>query len=201
VSARTNNKEWFQIPMDECWEIFCSLLGEVEKKYGPIIGSFVLMSNHFHMIIWTPQENLGEIMNFFLREVSKKINFRTGRINHVFGGSYTRTVIDRVEYLDHVYRYVYQNPLVKGLCLKVEDYRYSTLYYLTKGLIFPFKFLDDSIISLSNIPKEKAKRLEWLNQPYNEEQRQIIQKALRKRKFTFSNGWKCKKVLSTFLRD
>ena len=88
VTSRSNNKEWFYLPLKECWEIFCNQLVETSSKYNVNIYAFTLMSNHFHLILSTPQANLGEVMRHFLTGVSKAIQFKAKRINHIFGSRY-----------------------------------------------------------------------------------------------------------------
>src|SRR5687768_2108167 len=85
VTVRSNNKEWFHIPVSECWKLFQKKLYAANQKYKFEIHTFVLMSNHFHLIASTPQANLDQVMRYFLTEFSRAINVRADRINHVFG--------------------------------------------------------------------------------------------------------------------
>jgi len=175
VYTRSNNREWFQIPIDDVWKIFSYYLNIITKMYGLEIGSFVLMSNHFHMIVWTPNENLDQAMHYLLREVSKTINSRAGRKDHLFGAPYKWCLITTEEYLSQVYKYNYQNPLVKDLCETVEDYPFSTLYYIENKLKLPFPLFEEKIIEASEyISKNHDHRIKWLNERYTDLQREAI---------------------------
>src|SRR5580704_8555974 len=92
--SRSNNQAWFSIPIDQCWEIFCDKLNHISDVYDFKIHSFVLMSNHTHLI-GTPSEEhyLGEVMNWLQSSVARTINRVSGQINHVFGGPYKPSLI------------------------------------------------------------------------------------------------------------
>ncbi|MBC7748781.1 MAG: transposase [Methylotenera sp.] len=127
VTARTNNKEWFDIPLSEVWEHVQSALKEAEKVHHVELVSFVLMSNHYHMLIITPESNLDSFMYEFNKRISLKIRMQSGRINKIFGARYKWCLIQSNNYFFNCYRYVYQNPVRAGIVERCEHYPYSTL--------------------------------------------------------------------------
>lgn len=52
------------------------------------ILAFVLMNNHFHLLIQTPDSNIDQFMQRFKLFASTKIRFETQRINQKFGDKY-----------------------------------------------------------------------------------------------------------------
>lgn len=58
----------------------------MHKIFGLAVHSFVLMGNHFHLLCHTPNGNLDQIMQVFLRSTSIKINLQAKSINHLWGG-------------------------------------------------------------------------------------------------------------------
>ncbi len=58
----------------------------LQKEYDLKISAFVLMDNHFHLLALTPKESIDRVMYFFMKNVTKKMQKRTGRINKIFGG-------------------------------------------------------------------------------------------------------------------
>lgn len=186
VWARSNNQEWFFLPINRVWNIFLKQLSIVSERYEAQVISFVLMSNHFHLLVRTPLANLDEIMNYFMREASRAIGKEAGRINHVFGGRYKSTLITKSSYLYHAYRYVYQNPVAANLTSIVEVYPYSTLPVLLGTSTVPFALADDLAVRWAPIPQEMEERRVWLNQSYTERERQLIHKGLRRVSFSFS---------------
>jgi REP element-mobilizing transposase RayT len=180
VSARCINKEWFRIPIEEVWLIFNNYLYLAKHAYNLDILNFVLMNNHFHMLLRTPESNLSQAMNYFMREVSKEITRTCGRINQTFGAPYHSSLIKTNHYYLHAYKYVYRNPVEAGLCANVEDYKYSTLNGLLglSPLIIPVSE-DETLFS------SVEQTLAWLNTTYDGDNKNKIKKALKRTEFSF----------------
>lgn len=136
VTARTNNKEWFEIPLSDVWNLAQESLKEAEQIHHIELISFVLMGNHYHMIIITPNGNLDLFMYEFNKRLSLKIRNQTGRINRIFGGRYKWCLIQSQNYFFNCYRYVYQNPIRAGIVERCEDYPFSTLRSVIKNVRF-----------------------------------------------------------------
>lgn len=167
ITARANNKEWFYLPIEIVWLIFTSRLGEAIKKFNIQVESCVLMNNHFHLLVWTPENNIDLAMQFIMKTMADKINFRAGRINHVFGGPYKWCLITEYRYYANVVRYIAQNPLRAGLVSRVEDYPYQ---------ILP----GPDIFGVDLSPEEF---LGWLNMNLSSEESDGLSKATKKRVF------------------
>ena len=185
VMARTNNRDQFAVSGKISWEIFCEKIQIVSERYDANTISFVLMPNHFHMIIQTPNENLDTIMNYLLREVSRSMGTISGRINHTFGGPYKWCLIDRDSYLMNAYKYVYRNPVAANLVEAVEDYPFSTLQNLLSKRQKRFPIDANYAIDKSLIPNEIEDQVQWLNTPFRSTEITRIRKALRRRIFVY----------------
>jgi len=94
------------------------------------IIAFVLMGNHYHLMIQTPQGNLDQFMYEFNKRLALKIKINSGQINRIFGGRYKWCLIESQKYLMNCYKYIYQNPIRAGLTNRCEDYPYSTLQFV-----------------------------------------------------------------------
>lgn len=181
VSARCINKEWFRIPIQNVWSIFSDYLFFINKNYNVEIYSFVLMDNHFHLMIRTPQANLDKAMNYFMRETSRHITFSCSRINQTFGGPYHWSLIKKPIYFLHAYKYVYRNPVEAGLVSQVEDYKYSTLHSKLGQSHSIIPVVEDTTL-FSGVEATLA----WLNKSYlDQDMRGDIRKALKRKTFTF----------------
>ncbi len=191
VTNRSNNKEWFYIPIEECWEIFCYILGKTSAKYGVYLHQLVLMSNHYHLLLSTPDCNIDVAVQYFQSQVARIIQSRANRINHIMGTRYKWTVLDSPYSLAYVYKYICRNPVRAGIAEKVEDYRFSSLYKdqfpTAEGFNSYWKF----------IPRTQPERLKWLNVPTPKEQEELIGRALRRCHFKFSSH----SNLQPYLRD
>lgn len=176
VTTRTNNKEWFEIPIKEVWKMCLYSLKRANQKYPVEVISFVLMSNHYHLILKTPNKDIDLFMYEFNKSLSLLIRTRTGRINSVFGGRYKWCLIRSQTYLYNCYRYVYQNPLRANLCGRVENYPYSSLFYLVHGKSFVVQLFDCFGF------KDKF-ALSWLNQAVENEEIDLLRKGLKTSEF------------------
>ncbi len=74
ITARCINKEWFNLKMDTVWNIFSEELYLTNKYYNLQINAFVLMNNHFHLIATTPDANISQCMQYFMKNVSLRLS-------------------------------------------------------------------------------------------------------------------------------
>lgn len=173
IYARSNNREWFYLPQERVWEIYISEINHIVTKFKVLIHAFVLMNNHYHMLITTHEESdLGKVMCELQKSVSRTINSESGRVNHVFGGPYKASLITTSEYYSMVYRYIFRNPVEAGICKCVEDYLFSTLRSDQIPVTSPLS----GICSL--LPMTALDH--WLNEPSDENIRNSIRKGLKK---------------------
>lgn len=169
VYNRSNNRERFYLDLETLWDIFEDQLWVLINKYKCEIISFVLMPNHYHLLIQTPNANISDAMLEFHRNTSKIANKKANRINHFFGSRFKWSLITSDVYFWNCYKYVRRNPVKAKLCGKVEDYPFSTF---VKNLGILSKHCD-----------EMAKDLDWLNSPFLKEQEEAILAGLRRREF------------------
>lgn len=127
IWARANNRESFPVPIHQCWGIYNYYLEQLAKRYQAQIHAFVLMPNHFHLIMSTPNQNIDQCMGYFMTQTSKGIGMASGRINHVYGGQYGWTLIESPSVYAIILKYVYRNPVKAKICDRVEEYSWSTL--------------------------------------------------------------------------
>lgn len=138
VTTRSNHRHWFALPLDRVWEIACNALHIAQTKTDSQIAQFVLMSNHYHLLIKTPRANLDCFMYFFNKKFSDQLRKESKHINRMFGGRYNHCLITNNSYLINVYRYIYQNPLRAKIVKLCQDYPYSTLWHEYNQKTCPF---------------------------------------------------------------
>ncbi len=184
VTARANNRELFTLPLDQMWEIFGKELLLIHILYQIEIHAFVLMPNHFHLLMSVPEYDLGKVMNVLMSSVSRTVNRISNRSGHIFGGPYNWTLIDNAQYYVNALRYVYQNPRRANICKLVEDYRYSTLRGLLGSEHLPFPLYQTRTMAEHLLPAiEGQPFLEWLNRPIPPPAASLIQSGLRHKVF------------------
>lgn len=175
VYARSNNREWFYLPPHETWNIFVSELNRTFTEHKMSLHAFVLMSNHYHMLVTAdPSYSLGEAMCELQKSVSRRINKVAERSNHVFGGPYKAALIKHGKDFSDVLKYIYRNPVKAGMVDLVEKHPYSTISN-SRMIITP-----PSPEIMKEIPCDI---LTWLNSPSDQEKEEKIKKALRRTEF------------------
>jgi REP-associated tyrosine transposase len=91
---------------------FLDLLGRSSDIYGAEILAYVLMDNHFHLLVKTPRGNLQEFMRHFNISYTAWYNRRHRRSGHLYQGRYHSFLIDADSYLKEVSRYIHLNPVM-----------------------------------------------------------------------------------------
>ena len=194
VSARANNREFFKVPLDSVWQIFIQQLSELEERFHIQVHSFVLMGNHFHLVLTVPEKDLGTIMQHLIQSVTKTLNQKAGRSGRVFGSRYHGSIITSPHHFDGVMKYVYRNPVKAGLCENVERYPFSTLSCVLGSGSVPFELhppFEEKLLVPENDPL--AYRA-WLNRPFPNEIDQQIKAALQKTRFQPSLDRRYRKI-------
>jgi REP element-mobilizing transposase RayT len=108
------------------YEKFLSYLTDAIYKYGTILHAFVLMPNHYHLIVETPKANLSTFMHTLNSAYTTYFNIKRHRTGHLFQGRYKAILIDVDNYLLELSRYIHLNPVRGGITDKPEGYPYSS---------------------------------------------------------------------------
>jgi putative transposase len=90
--------------------------------YGVRLHCYVLMSNHFHLVVQTPKANLSEFMRHLNVSYTGYYNRRHQRVGHLFQGRFKAVVVEADSYLLELSRYVHLNPVRVG-AVKRKDLR------------------------------------------------------------------------------
>ena len=97
---------------DKDREIFLATLGEICQRNGWRVHAYVLMSNHYHLLVETPRGNLVRGMHWFQATYTARFNRRHKLSGHLFAGRYKSLLIDPEEqgYFATVSDYIHLNP-------------------------------------------------------------------------------------------
>ena len=125
ITARGNERKRIYFGKTD-YERFKKYLAEAEIKYGILIHCYILMSNHYHLILETPVGNLSKAMHYINGSYTTYVNITRRRSGHLFQGRYKSIVVDKDNYLLELSRYIHLNPVRAGMVKKPEDYSYSS---------------------------------------------------------------------------
>ena len=112
---------------------FLSVLGMTLRRFNVICHGYCLMTNHFHLLLETPDANLSKAMRQLNGVYTQAFNRRHGRVGHVLQGRFKAIVVDREAYLLELCRYIVLNPVRAGIAKEPGKYFWSS-YRATAGL-------------------------------------------------------------------
>ena len=110
-------------------------LGELARRAEEerwVVHVYCLMTNHYHLLVETPETNLAAGMQRLNARYSQAFNFRHGRKGHLMEDRYKATVVEKEGYLLELCRYVVLNPVRAGIARSAREYAWSS-YRATAG--------------------------------------------------------------------
>ncbi|MBX3748012.1 MAG: transposase [Verrucomicrobiae bacterium] len=120
VMARGNERRPIFVE-DRDRQHFMELLAELPERFGVEVHAWVLMDNHYHLLLRTPEANLSRACQWLNVAYSVWFNRRHERIGHLFQGRFKSVLVDDGSWME-VARYVHLNPVrVAGLGLGKPD--------------------------------------------------------------------------------
>ncbi len=127
---------------------FYEILGSVEKKHGIVIYAFVLMSNHYHILLETQFANLSRAVQQLNGDFALYFTRRHKKPGHLFQGRFKAMLVEKEAYLLELSRYIHLNPFRAGMVKRPEKYKWSSLSAFFKGEIkLPFTLHGEWILS------------------------------------------------------
>ncbi|MGA1840563.1 MAG: transposase [bacterium] len=125
ITARGDEeREIYQSRSD--YDKFRGFLKEARDKYGCIVHCYVLMRNHYHLLLETPKANLSKIMHSINSSYTTYFNSTKNSNGHIFRGRYKACLVEPDSYLLELSRYVHLNPVRAEITERPEDYPYSS---------------------------------------------------------------------------
>ncbi|BCR06999.1 hypothetical protein DESUT3_40680 [Desulfuromonas versatilis] len=90
---------------------FLRILSQSLNIYAVKLHAYVLMDNHFHLLVETPLGNLAEFMRHFNISYTSFFNRRHRRVGHLYQGRYKSILVEKESYLSTLSRYIHLNPI------------------------------------------------------------------------------------------
>lgn len=95
-------------------QAWLAVLGQVCRRFNWVVQAYCLMSNHYHLLVQTPEGNLSAGMRQLNGVYTQQVNRAYGRVGHVFQGRFKAVLVDEESYLLELARYVVLNPVRAG---------------------------------------------------------------------------------------
>ncbi len=125
ITSRGNERKKIFVSDEDSLK-FLKILEDYHDRYGILIHSYVLMNNHYHLILETPQGNLLKVMHGINSGYTGYFNRKYKRTGHLFQGRYKAILVDKDNYLLALSRYVHLNPVRAKAAGRPEQYRWSS---------------------------------------------------------------------------
>lgn len=130
------------------------VFGQVCKRFNWVCHAWCQMTNHYHLLIETPEAKLSQGMRQLNGVYTQRFNRMHGRVGHVFQGRYKAILVERDSYLLELARYVVLNPPRAGMVRRLESWPWSS-YLATCGQTSAPEWLQTDWI-LAQFGKQRA---------------------------------------------
>jgi putative transposase len=122
VLARGNErKEIFRDDKDRI--LLQEILGKMSARFSVDIFAYVLMSNHYHLLLRTNRLNISKCIQWLGVTYTRRFNIRHRRSGHLFQGRFKSFLIENDTCLLTLSYYIHRNPLRDYTrIMKLENY-------------------------------------------------------------------------------
>jgi REP element-mobilizing transposase RayT len=113
---------------EEYYQSFLQSIDESFIRFGLIVHAYCLMGNHYHLLLETPNANLGRVMRHINSTYTQRYNRLRKTDGPLFRGRYKAILVEESEYLLSLSRYIHRNPIeTKTKIVKnIKDYIWSS---------------------------------------------------------------------------
>ena len=105
---------------------FLEILGRMAARFRVEIHAYVLMKNHYHLLLRTQEANLSRAIQWLGVSYSVWFNRAHDRSGHLFQGRFKSFLVQDDRYFLTMSYYIHGNPLRAGLAKRLSDYPWSS---------------------------------------------------------------------------
>lgn len=131
ITSRGDRREDIYYGESDRWA-WLDLFGRVCDRFNWICHAYCQMTNHYHMVVETPEGNLSQGMRQLNGVYTQYVNRTHRRVGHVFQGRYKAILVEKDSYLLELARYVVLNPVRAGIVKQPGAWPWSS-YRATVG--------------------------------------------------------------------
>ncbi|MEN8147594.1 MAG: transposase [Campylobacterota bacterium] len=159
---------------NEDFEMFLTILCTACQLYGVQLHGYVLMRNHYHLLIETKDENLSRFMKHLNASYAIYFNKKYKRSGHLWQGRFKSWYVTDEAYLYTLIGYIENNPVKAKIVKELGDYPYSS-YRAFSEETMTLPCLKESFV-FKEFPDVKE-RIEFLQYANDERLLEEIKKA------------------------
>lgn len=128
VINRGNYRAWV-FREEGARDAFEACLYEAAERYGWVLHAWVVMSNHFHLAVETPQGNIVAGMQWLQSVYANRFNRYRRENGQLFQGRYKALLVEKGDALGQVCHYIHLNPVRAGLVTVEQLPKYAHASY------------------------------------------------------------------------
>jgi len=171
VFSRGNKQQDIFVTDDDRY-LFLDTIGQMSVRFDIDIFAYVLMSNHYHLLLRTPKANLSRSMQWLGTTYTRRFNLSHFQSGHLFQGRYKSILVENDAYLMQLCYYIHNNPLRAGMVKRLIDYRWSS-YRAYAYDCRHAKWLNKDLILSQIHGTDKHQQYRQKAQRYSDEHRRI----------------------------
>jgi REP element-mobilizing transposase RayT len=111
---------------DDDRRLFLDTLGDMAQRFEIDVFVYVLMGNHYHLLLRTRRANLSRAMQWIGVTYTNRFNAKHSRSGHLFQGRFKNMLVQNDDYLLQLSYYIHRNPLRAKMVARLADYRWSS---------------------------------------------------------------------------
>jgi REP element-mobilizing transposase RayT len=111
---------------DEDRRRFLDALGDMAQRFEMDVFAYVLMGNHYHLLLRTARANLSRAMQWLGVTYTNRFNAKHLRSGHLYQGRFKSMLVQNDAYLLQLSYYIHRNPLRAKMVERLADYRWSS---------------------------------------------------------------------------
>ena len=115
------------------YEAFLKTVEEAHQRFGVKILCYCLMGNHYHLLLKTPDANLGRVMRHINGVYTQRYNRLKKTDGPLFRGRYKAICVEQDSYQLQLSRYIHRNPIEAGIVSELDNYAWSSYPYYVTG--------------------------------------------------------------------
>jgi putative transposase len=143
---------------DEDRLAFLDVFSSVIEQFNWVCYAYCLMSNHYHLLVQTPDANLSKGMRQLNGVYTQAYNRRHQKTGHLFQGRYKSILVDEDNYLLELSRYIVLNPVKAGMVKKVDQWKWSSYLATVGQASIPEWLSSDYLLSQFSVQRKTAIR-------------------------------------------